>query len=176
MNTKESSYSLQPSNAYLYSFLVIVLIINLGIIAIAYFLITPVIENSSNPTLFSQIFWASMVVLNFILFAITYISINAFRYWVDIKHVEIINTYRPKKRKSINFKDIDYLKIRKMPLLSDAFNYGTILFLKENEKGKEKIVARFLGIKHAKDIILELMQKLPENEKGKKKIVDDLLS
>lgn len=176
MSTKESRYSLSPSNAYLYSFLVIVLLINLGLIAIAYFLINPVIENSSNPTLYSQIFWACMVVLNFILFAITYIIINSYRYWIDIKFVEVINTYRPTKRKTINFSEIDYVKIRKIPILSDAFNFGTILFVKENEKGKDKIVIRFLGIKHAKDVILELIQKLPKTEKGKKKVVEDLLS
>lgn len=176
MSKVESSFSLKPSNAYLYSFLVIIFIINLIIFTIAYFLINPIIESSQNANLYSQIFWASLVFLNFLLFAITYASINAFRYWVDYESFEIINSFRPKKKRIIKYSEVDYIKIRKIPLISDALDFGTIVFIKMKENGKGKTVAKFLGIKHAKEIILELVQKLPDLEKGKKMSVDELLA
>lgn len=163
-SNKKSRFSLQPSNAFLMTFLVIVLVINVALFLIAYFLINPYINASVNPDLYSKIFWAGFVAINFTSFAITYAIINSKRYWIDFNFLEIQNVYRPKKRKEIPWKEISYLKVRRFPIISNAFDFGTILLMKETEKGKDKVIARLLGIKHDDEFYFELNKYLKDSQ------------
>ncbi|MHA1155739.1 MAG: hypothetical protein ACTSQK_06480 [Candidatus Heimdallarchaeota archaeon] len=172
---KPANYSVAPSTTYIITLLVFSLIINVILFAIVYFVIDPIVQNSLDPELYSKIMWSIMAFIFFIVFAVVYISINSRRYWIGDESIELINIYRPKKKKAIKYSDILFIRIRKIPILSSRLEIGTILFIAVNDKNKEKIVARFLGIKFPKEMYIELNEKIHPEEKGKKKTADDLL-
>ena len=67
------------------------------------------------------------------------------------------------------------MKYYTFPIVSDVFNFGTIVFIQTNHKGKNKVIARFLGVKHAEEIYLELINYLEFENIDKKPIVDEFL-
>ncbi len=176
MNSKKpANYSVTPSTAYIITFLALALIINSLFFAIIYFVVDPIVQVSSNPDLYSKIIWSIVAFVFFFVFAVIYISINSRRYWIGDNSFELINIYRPKKKKVIKYSDILYIKVRKMPILSSRFDFGTILFIAHSKKKKEKIVARFLGIKFPKEIYFELVEKIKPEGKDRKKTAEDFL-
>ncbi|MFW9922744.1 MAG: hypothetical protein ACFFDW_05575 [Candidatus Thorarchaeota archaeon] len=175
MNEKKIlGYTVAPSTAYLMSAISVVLIINLGLFLLVYFLIYPIILDSSDPSKWSKIIWAIFAGISFLFFTIVYIIINSHRYWIDNDFFEILNVYRTKKKKSFLWTNISYIKIRNFPIVSRAFNFGTILFYGEVKNGKEKIIARFLGVKMPQEIYLQIMDKV--QKESKEKILKELLS
>ena len=171
MSKKQSTYILKPSNAFIYTWLVIVLIINIGLYLIFFFYIDPIIQNSSNPSLYSKVFWALFVVISFLFFAIIYILVVRHIYWIDIEVIEIRNSFRPKKKKAIKFNEINNITIRRIPLISNAFNFGTII-LRKNEDGKEKIIGKLIGIKYPEEVYYELRSKINLTEEDFKEIMN----
>jgi hypothetical protein len=174
MSSKSSSrYSIAPSTPFLLTFLVISLIINVGIWVSVYFGLNPVIMASSFPDRNSKIMWGVFVGITFIIFAITYIIINSHRYWIDLDYIQVINVYRPKKRKTVKYSEVKNIFVRKIPLLSSWFNFGTIVFITYTETGRKKVLARFLGIKYPDEVYLELTKNI--NLEEKEESIKDLL-
>ena len=174
MSSKPTSrYSSIPSSAYLITFLVFSLLINLAILAVTYFGINPLILKSNFPDRNSRIMWGIFVGIAFLIFAVTYIIINAHRYWIDHDYIQIINVYRPKKRKTIMFTEIKNIKVRKIPLISGWFDFGTVIFIGYTETGRRKILARFLGIKFPEEVYLELSKYI--NHEDKEESIKELL-
>ncbi|MHA1187871.1 MAG: hypothetical protein ACTSSK_13540, partial [Candidatus Heimdallarchaeota archaeon] len=100
MSSKPSSrYSIAPSTPYLLTFLVISLLINVAMWLGIYFGLNPLIMASSFPERNSKIMWGVFVGVMFIIFALTFAIINSHRYWIDTDYLQVINVYRPKKRK-----------------------------------------------------------------------------
>jgi hypothetical protein len=174
MSSKESSsYSIAPSTPYLLIFLALSLIINLAIFAGVYFGINPLIEASSLPDRNSKIMWGVFVGVMFIIFAVTYIIINSHRYWIDRDYLQVINVYRPKQKKTILYSEVKNIIVRKIPLLSERLDFGTVLFVTYTESGRKKVLARFLGIKFPDEVYLELVKKI--NIDDKEESIKDLL-
>ena len=169
---KSSRFSLQVSTEYIIQWLVLTLIANIGLFLIVRFLLNPYDLGWPNPDRYSKIIWAGFTFIGFSLFAITYIVTSAPRYWVDTDFIEVRSVYRSKKSKIIEFERIVDMKIRKMPILSNAFNFGTIIFYSKANDGKKIIAARFLGVKYANEVFLEISENL--NIEIDKKI-DELL-
>lgn len=172
---KPANYSIAPSTTYIITMLVLALIINGVFFAVVYFIVDPIVQTSSNPELYSKIIWSIVAFVFFFVFAVVYISINSRRYWIGDESFELINIYRPKKKKVIKYSEILYIQIRKIPFLSNRFEFGTILFFAHNKKQKEKIIARFLGLKFPMEIYIELVEKINLEEKHKKLTAEDLL-
>lgn len=172
---KPANYSIAPSTAYIITFLVVALIINGIIFAIVYFVIDPIVQTSTNSDLCSKIIWSILAFVFVIVFAVVYISINSRRYWIGNETFEVINIYRPKKKKIFSYSEITYIRIRKIPFLSSRLDFGTIIFVAQDDNQKEKIIARLFGIKFPKEIYTELIEKINPEEKGKKKTAEDLL-
>ncbi len=172
---KPANYSIAPSTTYIITLLIVALLLNGVFFAIVYFIVEPIVQSSSNPDLYSKIVWSIVSFVVFLVFAIIYVSVNSRRYWVGDDSFELIRIYRPKKKKVIKYSDILYIKIRKIPILSSRLDFGTILFIAHNKKKKEKIVARFLGIKFPKELYIELVEKINPAEKERKKTAEDLI-
>ncbi len=172
---KPANYSIAPSTTYIITLLIVALLLNGVFFAIVYFIVEPIVQSSSNPDLYSKIVWSIVSFVVFLVFAIIYVSVNSRRYWVGDDSFELIRIYRPKKKKVIKYSDILYIKIRKIPILSSRLDFGTILFIAHNKKEKEKIVARFLGIKFPKELYIELVEKINPAEKERKKTAEDLI-
>ncbi|MHA1244300.1 MAG: hypothetical protein ACTSXA_13725 [Candidatus Heimdallarchaeota archaeon] len=157
MNSKPSSrYSIAPSTPYLLTFLVISLLINVAIWLGIYFGLNPLIMASSFPERNSKIMWGVFVGVMFIIFALTFAIINSHRYWIDTDYLQVINVYRPKKRKTVMYSEVKNIFIKKIPFLSERFDFGTVVFVTYTETGRKKVLARFLGIKFPDEIYLEL--------------------
>ena len=172
---KPANYSVAPSTSYIITFLVFALLFDIGIFSIVYFLIDPIIQSSVNPTLYSKVLWSIMAFVFFAVFAIVYVIINSKRYWIGEDSIEVINVYRPKRRRIIKYADITEVSIRTFPIVSKRFDFGTIVFYALNKKEQNKIIAKFLGIKFPKEIYLEIIEKIKPEEKGKKKTAEDIL-
>jgi hypothetical protein len=165
-------YSLQASNSFLYLWLSLVLVFNLGLFVIIYFLINPIVKSSSNPNLYDKIQWASFVALMFLLFAITYVTINRARYWIDTDYIEKWSIYRPKKKVRINYSEINDIKLRRFPVLGDALNIGTII-LYNSKNGKRNIILRIIGIKFPYEVYIDILEHA--NIEDPQKRIEDVL-
>ncbi|MHA1213610.1 MAG: hypothetical protein ACTSSH_14280 [Candidatus Heimdallarchaeota archaeon] len=172
---EQNRYSLHPSSEYIYQWLIFMLIINLGIFAIVYFLITPIINNSANPDFYAKLAWGIFTGVMFVLFALTFIIANGPRYWVDFEEIEIWWIYRPKKRKQIPLFEIVEIKIRRTPVISNAFNIGTLVLFKESSDGKPKVAVRLIGIKFPTEVYLDLLSKCKFKDKRKEFETKELL-
>jgi hypothetical protein len=168
----QSRYSLRAANEFLIQWLVIVLLVNLGLFSIIYFVVNPIIVSSSNPSLYERLTWSIFVIFMFGLFAITFVGINSSRYWIDFHFAERWSIYRPKKKKRIEYNDIKDVKIVRMPLLGNALNIGTIVLLIE-KNGKMKAKMRIVGIKHPQEVYLDIIQRT--NIENSKISAEDLL-
>lgn len=177
MNTsKPANYSLTPSNTYLISMLVIALLIDIVIFVVFYFVIDPLlIQTSANPDLYSKIIWSIMAFVVFTVFAVVYVIVNSKKYWIGNDSFELINIYRRKKKRIIKYSTITEIHLRKFPILSERFEFGTIIFYSLNEKEQRKKVAKFIGIQYPKEVYLELLEKIHTKDNGKKKTAEDLL-
>lgn len=174
MSSKPSSrYSIAPSTPYLLTFLVISLLINVAIWISVSFGLNPIIMASSFPERNSKIMWGVFVGVTFIIFAITYIIINSHRYWIDLEYLQVINVYRPKKRKTVKYSEVKNIFVRKIPLLSGWFDFGTVVFITYTETGRKKVLARFLGVKFPDEIYLELTKNIDLDDKEES--IKDLL-
>ncbi|MHA1124256.1 MAG: hypothetical protein ACTSSB_04690 [Candidatus Heimdallarchaeota archaeon] len=174
MSSKETSqYSIAPSTPYLLTFLVLSLLINLAIFAILYFAINPFILASNNSDRYSKIVWGVFIGFMFLVFAMTYVTINLHRYWIDLDYIQIINVYRPKKRKTVMYSEVKNIFVRKIPFLSGWLDFGTIIFVTYTDTGRKKVLAKFLGIKFPEEVYLELIKKI--NLEDSKESVKDLL-
>ena len=157
MSSKPSSrYSIAPSTPYLLIFLVLSLLINVAIWLGIYFGLNPLIMASSFPERNSKIMWGVFVGVMFIIFALTFVIINSHRYWIDTDYLQVINVYRPKKRKTVMYSEVKNIFIKKIPFLSERFDFGTVVFVTYTETGRKKVLARFLGIKFPDEVYLEL--------------------
>jgi uncharacterized membrane protein YdbT with pleckstrin-like domain len=159
--SKESRYTVVPSNAFIFQWLIITFIINLVIYLIIYFIVNPYIQASLNPDRTSRIVWAIFIVIAFLVFAITYIIINSYRYWIDSTYLEIRNNLRTKKKRIVHYEKVNYLKVNRMPIFGTSFNYGTIILYNistEGKREKKKVVGRLLGVKHPEDIVADLKE------------------
>ena len=172
---KPANYSVTPSTAYIITFLVFALLIDVIIFVIVYFVIDPIIQETPQSDLYSKVLWSIMAFVFFAVFAIVYIIINSKRYWVGIDSIEVINVYRPKKRKNFQYSKITDLQIRTIPIISKNFDFGTLVFYALDEKEQSKIIAKFLGIKNPKETYLELIDHIKPGEGGKKKTAEDIL-
>lgn len=168
----QSRYSLRASNEFLIQWLVIVLLGNLGLFAIIYFLINPIIVTSNNPNLYEKITWSIFVIFMFSLFATTYVGINSSRYWIDCNFIERWSIYRPKKKRRIDYINIKDLKIIRMPLFGNALNIGTIVLYAE-KNSKKKISMRIVGIKYPHEVYLDILER--SNVENSKIKTEDLL-
>lgn len=158
--TKESRYSLHTSNKFIYQWLIIVLLFNLSIFTIIYFVITPLFSSTGNPEFYSKLTWGIFTIFMFILFAIIFMIANGPRYWIDNDYIEIWSIYRPKRRAQIDYSEIVDIKIQRFPLIGTAFNFGTLVLFSYNEKtGKRKIAARLIGIDFPNEVYLDLINK-----------------
>ena len=174
MSSKPSSrYSIAPSTPYLLTFLVLSLLINVVIWLGIYFGLNPLIMASSFPERNSKIMWGIFVGVMFIIFAITFVIINSHRYWIDTDYLQVINVYRPKKRKTIMYSEVKNIFIKKIPLLSERFDFGTVVFVTYTETGRKKVLARFLGIKFPDEVYLELSKST--SIENKEESIKDLL-
>ena len=72
------------------------------------------------------------------------------------------------------FNEIRDIRIRKLPLLSGWFDFGTIVFVTYTETGRKKVLARFLGIKFPEEVYLELIKKISVDD-AKENVKDVLL-
>ncbi|MGC9780755.1 MAG: PH domain-containing protein [Candidatus Heimdallarchaeota archaeon] len=170
--SKSSRFSLEVSIEYIMQWLALTLIINLGLFTIVHFLLNQYDLGWPNPERYSKIIWVGFTLVGFTVFALTYIFISAPRYWVDTDSIEIRSVYRSKKSKIVEFEKIVDMKIRKTPILSNIFNFGTIVFYNKTEDGKKKVVARFLGVKYPNEVYLEILENLDIEEEKK---IEDLL-
>ncbi|HUT80000.1 MAG TPA: hypothetical protein VMZ29_02265 [Candidatus Bathyarchaeia archaeon] len=170
--SKESRYSLQASNKFIYQWLIIVLLFNLGIFTLIYFGIAPLFDSTTNPELYSKLTWAIFTVIMFILFATIFMIANGPRYWVDTNYLEIWSVYRPKKRVQIEYTEIIDIRIRRTPLISSAFNFGTLVLYKIDKKsGRKKVAARLIGVDYPNDVYLDLINKCQIEIKDTKLII-----
>ncbi|NHJ84595.1 MAG: hypothetical protein FK734_03985 [Asgard group archaeon] len=165
-----SRYSLTASYAYIAQWLIITLVIYLILFVIAYLMIVPIFETNPNKELYNKILWSVFAIVSFLSFAVVFIITNSQKYWIDLEYIQFWNVYRPSKKRQIEFKDINDLKIRRMPITSTAFNFGTIVLFSIDKNGKRKRRGSLRGIKFVDDVYLELIQKinLPEEDIGKK--------
>ncbi|MBN1330974.1 MAG: hypothetical protein JXA54_15995 [Candidatus Heimdallarchaeota archaeon] len=169
---KESRYSLQVSNKFIYQWLVFVLLFNLGIFTIIYFGITPLFDSTSNPDFYSKLTWAIFTISMFFLFATIFIIANGPRYWIDMNYLEIWSVYRTKKRTLIEYNEIIDIKIRRTPLIASAFNFGTLVMYKNDKKtGRKKVAARLIGVEYPNDVYLDLINKCKIEIKDTKLII-----
>jgi hypothetical protein len=170
--SQQKRYSLNATNSYLYQWLVIVLVLNLGLFAIIYFVIDPIVQDSINPNLYEKLEWAALVIFMFCMFAVTYITINRSRYWLDIEYIEKWSIYRPKRKYIVNCNEIVDIKIRRLPLIGDALNNGSII-LYTNKKDKKKVAMRIIGIKFPYEVYLDILERTKIDDKNKR--ADELL-
>ncbi|NHJ46782.1 MAG: hypothetical protein FK733_03240 [Asgard group archaeon] len=170
--SQQKRYSLNASNSFLYQWLVIILILNLGLFAIIYFVINPIVQDSANPNLYEKIEWALFVIFMFCMFATTYITINKSRYWLDSEYIEKWSIYRPKRKHTVNCNEIVDIKIRRLPLIGDALNNGTIV-LYSIKKKKKKVAMRIIGIKFPYEIYLDILERTKIEDSEKK--IDEIL-
>ena len=169
---------LKSSTEFVIIWMVLILIFNLGLYFIVRYLVDPVIQNLSltpdRIDLYSKLVWAGLVLIMFVIFTIVYLIISAPRYWVDEQGIEIRNIYRAKKKKSYDFEEITEIRIRQIPIISNAFNFGTIIFYKSDESEKKHVAFRFNGIKYPKEVYLEIIENF-ENLKQEEIKAEDLL-
>ncbi|MEE9573250.1 MAG: PH domain-containing protein, partial [Candidatus Neomarinimicrobiota bacterium] len=111
---------------------------------------------------------------NFLFFTVVYLIISAPRYWIDDNGIEIRNIYRAKKKLTFNYEEITEVQIRQTPVISSAFNFGTIVFYKTDQNEKKRIAFRFFGVKYPKEVYLEIIDKF-NNVKDNDIKTEDLL-
>ena len=153
-------YSIRPSNPFLFQWIIIALLFNLALFVIMYFIINPLVLASNNPELYDRIAWGVFILITFLTFVSTYISINSIRYWIDIKHIEVISSFRPKKKRIIPFEEINSFTIRRIPYLGNWLHYGTIVLQHRDESGKKKVKVRLLGIKFPLEVIQDIAEEI----------------
>jgi len=98
-----------------------------------YSILNPLIMASSFPERNSKIMWGVFVGVMFIIFALTFAIINSHRYWIDTDYLQVINVYRPKKRKTVMYSEVKNIFIKKIPFLSERFDFGTVVFVTYTE-------------------------------------------
>ncbi len=54
------------------------------------------------------------------------------------------------------YSEVKNIFIKKIPFLSERFDFGTVVFVTYTETGRKKVLARFLGIKFPDEVYLEL--------------------
>ncbi|NHJ33272.1 MAG: hypothetical protein FK732_10435 [Asgard group archaeon] len=179
MNSKSPSrFSLRSSTEFIIQWMVLTLVFNLGLYLIVRYLVDPRIQNLNltpdRIDLYSKLVWAGLVLIIFTIFTIVYLIISAPRYWVDEKGIEIRNIYRAKKKLTYNYEEIIDIKIKQIPFISSAFNFGTIVFYKTDENEKKHVAFRFNGVKYPKEVYLEIVDNF-ENLKETEIKAEDLL-
>ncbi|NPE07983.1 MAG: hypothetical protein GNW80_06860 [Asgard group archaeon] len=179
MNSKSPSrFILKSTNEFVILWMVLTLIFNLGLYLIVRYLVDPRVQNLSltpdRIELYSKLVWAGLILIMFIIFTIVYLLISAPRYWVDEQGIEIRSIYRAKKKIAFDFEEITEVEIRQIPLISSAFNFGTLVFYKTDQNEKKRVAFRFLGVKYPKEVYLEIIDKF-ENIKQKEITAEDLL-
>ncbi|MBK5112249.1 MAG: hypothetical protein KGD59_07245 [Candidatus Heimdallarchaeota archaeon] len=179
MSSKSPSrFFLKSSTEYTIQWMVLTLVFNLGLYLLVRYLVDPRIQNLSlapdKIDLYSKLVWAGLVLIIFIIFTVVYLIISAPRYWIDEQGIEIRNIYRARKKITFDYEEIIEVKIRQIPLISSAFNFGTIIFYKLDENEKKHIAFRFNGVKYPKEVYLEIIDKF-ENIKQEEIKAEDLL-
>ncbi len=179
MNVKgPSRFSLKASTEYIIQWMVFTLILNLGLYLMVRYLVHPrILGLSLTPErieLYSKLSWAGLLLVNFLIFTIVYLIISAPRYWIDDYGIEVRSIYRAKKKLTFNYKEITEIQIRQTPIISSAFNFGTLVFYKTDQNEKKRVAFRFFGVKYPKEVYLEIIDKF-ENVKQEEIKAEDLL-
>ena len=157
---KKTRYSLKTSNEYIYTWLSLELVFILGTFALIYFLVyKPRILTLPDFEFYSRLVWGIFTGVMFLIFALTFMIANSKRYWLDMEYIEVWNIYRPKKRKTILLENIVDIKIRRMPILSTALNFGTIIIYTSLDEKKPRIRLRIVGVKYPNDVYLDLLER-----------------
>jgi len=173
-----SRFSLKASTEYIIQWMVFTLILNLGLYLMMRYLVHPrILGLNLTPDridLYSKLSWAGLLLVNFILFTVVYLIISAPRYWIDDNGIEIRSIYRAKKKLTFNYEEITEVQIRQTPVISSAFNFGTIVFYKTDQNEKKHVAFRFFGVKYPKEVYLEIINKF-ENVKQEEITAEDLL-
>ncbi len=164
MNKKSPSrFLLRSSTEYIILWMVLSLIFNLGLYLIIRYTVDPIIQNLSltpdRIDLYSKLVWAGLVLIIFAIFTVVYLFLSAPRYLVDEQGIEIRSIYRAKKKNNFLYEEICEVKIRQVPIISSAFNFGSLIFYKLTEDGKKQVAFRFAGIKYPKEVYLEIIDK-----------------
>jgi len=180
MNKKSPSrFLLRSSTEYIILWMVLTLAFNLGLYLIVRYVVDPRIQKLSltpdQIDLYSKLVWAGLVLIIFIIFTIIYLLLSAPRYLVDEQTIEIRSIYRAKKKNNFSYNEICDVKIRQVPIISSAFNFGSIIFYKINENRKKQVAFRFNGIKYPKEVYLEIIDKFENLEEEAIKTEDLLL-
>lgn len=177
-NKGPSRFSLRASTEYIIQWMVFTLILNLGLYLMVRYLVHPrILGLNLTPEridLYSKLSWAGLLLINFILFTVVYLIISAPRYWIDENSIEIRSIYRAKKKLIFNYEEITEVQIRQTPIISSAFNFGTIVFYKTNQNEKKRVAFKFFGVKYPKEVYLEIIGKF-ENVKQEEIKAEDLL-
>jgi len=174
-----SRFSLKASTEYIIQWMVFTLIFNLGLyLMVRYFAYPRILDLTLTPDridLYSKLVWAGLVFVSFILFTVVYLIISAPRYWIDDHGIEIRNIYRAKKKLTFNYDEINEVKIRQIPIISNAFNFGTIVFYKTDQNEKKRVAFNFYGVKYPKEVYLEIIDKFNNLKEDDIKAEDLLL-
>ncbi|MHA1532515.1 MAG: PH domain-containing protein [Candidatus Heimdallarchaeota archaeon] len=177
-NKSPSRFSLKASAEYIIQWMVFTLILNLGLYLMMRYLVHPrILGLNLTPEridLYSKLSWAGSLLVNFILFTVVYLIISAPRYWIDDNGIEIKSIYRAKKKLTFDYVEITEIKIRQTPIISSAFNFGTIVFYKTDQNEKKRVAFRFFGVKYPKEVYLEIIANF-ENVKQEEITAEDLL-
>lgn len=180
MSKKSTSrFSLRASTEYIIQWMVFTLIFNLGLYLMVRYLVHPrILDLNLTPEridLYSKLSWAGLLLINFLFFTVVYLIISAPRYWIDDNGIEIRNIYRAKKKLNFNYEEITEVQIRQTPVISSAFNFGTIVFYKTDQNEKKRIAFKFFGVKYPKEVYLEIIDKFNNLEDDDIKAEDLLL-
>jgi membrane protein YdbS with pleckstrin-like domain len=171
---KELYYSMETTMAFIIQWLVIVLLFDLLLFCLVYFLIRPFYLLDAENWLTITV-WSIYLVISMGILMTVYFIANSHRYLLNRDQIEIINIIRPKKRRIIKLENVSNIRIRQTPIISQWFNFGTIILYKKDEKNREKVVARLLGINHPDLVFLDLVELIGGDEELHDEIIKEFL-